>query len=93
MNAEELEVAYTTNNSIQAEIIKNFLVDEGIPCQIGGERQMELTGIIEVELLVHESDVERARDLIAQHETIEPESDEPNDEDAEGADYGVAEDA
>jgi hypothetical protein len=78
MDSQEPVVVYTTDNPTQAEIIKNFLVDEGIQCQIAGERQMELTGIgiIEIQLLVHASDVDRARELIEEHEATEPDWDE-----------------
>lgn len=72
MNADELVTAYTTNNPLQAEIVKNFLVDEGIPCEISGEGQTGLAGVLEIQLLVKSGNLEQARDLIAEHEAAAP---------------------
>ena len=59
-----LVTAYTVNDPVQAELIKNMLVDHDIPCQIGGEHQAGFTGTFSIEIIVRESDQQRALTLI-----------------------------
>jgi len=66
--AQELVPVYTVKNPNQAEIVKNFLESEGIPCSIEGEGQVGLAGILDIKLLVRAADADKARSLIAEHE-------------------------
>jgi hypothetical protein len=68
MDPQDLVTIYTVNNPTHAEIIRNFLHSEGIACELGGERQMGLTGIMQIDILVRAEDADRAGKLIAQHE-------------------------
>ncbi len=61
---------YTVKNANQAEIVKNFLESEGIPCSIEGEGQVGLAGILDIKLLVRAVDADLARKLIEQHEPL-----------------------
>jgi hypothetical protein len=73
---------YTVKNANQAEIIKNFLESEGIPCSIEGEGQVGLAGIMDIPLLVRAADAADARRLIQQHEqaALEDEGGEEEEE-------------
>lgn len=68
MDANELVTVYTVNDATEAEIIKNFLNAEGIACQIGGEGQAGLTGVIEISILVKALDADKAEKLIRSRE-------------------------
>jgi hypothetical protein len=70
---------YTVKNANQAEIIKNFLESEGIPCSIEGEGQIGLAGILDIKLLVRAADAEQARELILQHEQAGRESEDEDE--------------
>jgi hypothetical protein len=67
---------YTVKHASQAEIIKNFLESEGIPCSIDGEGQVGLAGILDIKLLVRAVDADRARQLVLQQEQAGQEADE-----------------
>src|ERR1700752_612446 len=73
---------YTVKSANQAEIIKNFLESEGIPCSIEGEGQVGLAGILDIKLLVRAADADRARKLILQHEDASE-----GDEDVEAGEW------
>ena len=62
-----LTTVYTVNDSVQAEIIKNMLVDHDIPCEIGGEHQAGFTGTLSIEIIVRETDALRATKIIDAH--------------------------
>lgn len=70
MQPEELLVVYTTNDAMQAEIIRGALNAEGIHCDIDGEVQAGFTGagVLEIKLLVPAADYDRARSFLAKHE-------------------------
>jgi hypothetical protein len=66
MNTEEPVVVYTVNQWAHAELVKNFLESEGIPCSIGGDAS--LPGMEDIEILVRPNDAGRARGLLEEHE-------------------------
>lgn len=68
MDANELVTVYTLNDATQAELIRNALHDEGIACEIDGENQAGLTGILEIKILCRAVDADRARKFIESHE-------------------------
>jgi hypothetical protein len=64
----ELVTVYTVSNPIEAEIIKNALVDEGIACVLDNELQAAgLTGL-DIKVQVPVSQASRAREFVAAHE-------------------------
>jgi Putative prokaryotic signal transducing protein len=67
MDANEPAVVYTTNNTSDAEILKNVLEGEGIECELDGENQGGFVGVLDVKILVRASDEERARRVLASH--------------------------
>lgn len=67
MDPNELVEVYTTTKVMEAEVIKNLLEGEGIPCEVANETQAGLTGLLSVPVLVRASDQERARELISTH--------------------------
>ena len=71
---------YTVKNANQAEIIKNFLESEGIPCSIEGEGQIGLAGILDIKLLVRAADADEARKLIKEHEQAHREAEAEEEE-------------
>jgi hypothetical protein len=58
---EDLVTVYTVNSAPEAEMVRAALESVGIPCQIGGETQAGLAGVLEIDILTHVSDVEKAR--------------------------------
>ncbi|MHB1038568.1 MAG: putative signal transducing protein [Pirellulales bacterium] len=72
----ELVTAYTLKDPYKAEIIKNALRDEGIPCELDGEGQAGLSEIFDIAVLVRARDADLARELIEQHEQGTAESPE-----------------
>jgi len=67
MDHTELVTVYTTNNAIEAEMIKNLLEGEQIPCEIANETQAGLSGILQIPIFVRAADEKRARELITSH--------------------------
>ena len=63
----KLTVITTCTDPVKAELIKNVLVDHDIPCELGGEQQAGFTGTLEIEVIVLDSDVNRARDVADVH--------------------------
>ena len=61
MEPEDLVPVYTVNNPTEAELVRGALESVGIACQISGESQAGLTGVLEIEILVHASDKTAAR--------------------------------
>lgn len=70
MHTDDLMEVYSTDNPIEAELLRNALHAEGIKCEVGGEGQGGLSGlgIMEVRLLVRAEDFDRARSLLESHE-------------------------
>ncbi len=68
MDANDLVKVYSVTDAVQAEIIKGALENEGIPCELGGEGQGGLTGILTIDLMVRSADADRAKKIIGTHE-------------------------
>ena len=84
MDIDEPVSVYKLRDITTAEIIKNFLQSEGVACHIGGESQAGLTGIIDIDILVHAEDANRARKLLESHESLGEREDD--DDSVEGSD-------
>ena len=67
-DGKELVTAYTLKDPFKAEIIKNALHAEGIPCELDGERQAGLSDVFDIGILVRAQDADFARKLIERHE-------------------------
>ena len=59
--SEDLVSVYTVNSAAEAEIVRNALKEAGIACEIGGEMQAGLAGVLEINILTHVSDADAAR--------------------------------
>jgi len=83
MDPNELVTVYTVSNPIEAEIIKNALVDEGIACVLDNEHQAAEAGLmgLEIKLQVPVGQASRARDFVAAHERERIRRAEEEDED------------
>jgi hypothetical protein len=70
MDPKELVTVYTVGNPVEAEIVKNALVAEGIPAFVENELQAGEAGLtgIEIEILVAAENADRARKFIKAHE-------------------------
>ncbi|MDG2186478.1 MAG: DUF2007 domain-containing protein [Mariniblastus sp.] len=58
---------YTLSDPYEAELIKNTLEDHDIRCSLDGETQGGFVGVVNIGILVKESDAERAVELIRKH--------------------------
>ena len=67
MSDDELVTVLRVKDNNEAEVIKIALENEGIRCELGGEHQAGMTGVFDVEIMVKESDEDRARELIESH--------------------------
>ncbi|MFG0336177.1 MAG: DUF2007 domain-containing protein [Maioricimonas sp. JB049] len=72
MDADELVTIYSVNEPTKAELIKVALQGEGIACEISGENQAGMSGVLRVDVLVMAKDAERARKFIDEHEPHQP---------------------
>lgn len=72
MTSDKLEVAYTTDNAQNAEILRVALQNEGFACEVDGQRQGGLTGlaVLKIHLLVRAEDLEEARAFIEKHKSV-----------------------
>ena len=64
----ELVTIYTATEPTLAELIRAELKGEGIACEVGGENQGGLAGVLKIDVLVRAVDADRARKFIAEHE-------------------------
>jgi hypothetical protein len=76
MEPSELVTVFTSNHLADAEILKNALEAEGIRCELDGQNQASLTGLLEIRGLVRAEDKERAEEILADHVDAEPEDEE-----------------
>jgi hypothetical protein len=66
---DKLVSVFRTPDSFRAEILRNALIAEGIACEIVGDLQGGLTGVLnEVRLLVRAEDAQCAKTFIEEHE-------------------------
>ena len=63
----KLVTVYTVNDPMEAELIKNTLLDHEIECEIDGEHQAGFTGALSIGVVVLEKDAQRAREFIKIH--------------------------
>ena len=72
MEIEDLEIACTVLQEENAYILRGFLENEGIPCQLENvafhAEPIPVAGLTKVRLWTKKSDAEKARQLIAAHE-------------------------
>jgi hypothetical protein len=69
MNPIEPVEVYTTFSPPEAEIIRTMLDAEGIDAEVAGDSQGGFPGALpEIAVMVHATDLARARDLIAEHQ-------------------------
>jgi hypothetical protein len=64
----ELVTVYTVNEPTLAELLRQELASDGIRCEISGENQAGLAGILKIDLLVQSADACRAREFLAEYE-------------------------
>lgn len=68
---QESVCVHTAQGEFEAQLVKTFLQDRGVPCRFGGEalrktHGLTLDGLGEVRILVASSDAEKARELLAE---------------------------
>ena len=68
MEADEPVTVYTVNSPYEAEVIKMALQGEGLSCELDGEGQAGLSGILEIGILVPAREADRAQRIIEQNE-------------------------
>lgn len=94
MEPEDLVSVFTVTSPAEAEIVRSSLESVGIPCQIGGETQAGLAGILEIDVLTHADDAEKARHHLhlLKHEMLERKKrlGDTDDEEADEADISEA---
>lgn len=64
----ELVRVYSVQEPTLAELLRQELNAQGIRCEVSGENQAGLTGVLNIDLLVQATDTERARELLAELE-------------------------
>lgn len=52
---------------VEAELVRNTLIDHDIDCALEGEHQAGFTGTIEIGILVREADLAKAREVLKVH--------------------------
>lgn len=68
MDPNETVVVYITNDTTVAAIVSNALAKEGIKAHLDSTSQGGFTELVEVKVLVHAADEDRARRIIEEHE-------------------------
>ena len=75
METEDLEIAYTVLQEENAYILRGFLENAGIPCQLENlvfhAEPIPVAGLTKVRLWTKKSDAERARQLIKEAEQFD----------------------
>ena len=67
MDPAEPTVVCSLNDPVKAGLLRAELQAEGIPCEIEGERQAGLTGVLPIRLLVPASQAEQAKEFLESH--------------------------
>jgi Putative prokaryotic signal transducing protein len=65
---EQLVPVFSTTSFTEAEILRNVIKEEGIPCELDNQNQAGLTGILEIKGLVMTSHEVRAKLLLSKYE-------------------------
>ncbi len=55
------------NDPVEAELIKNTLLDHEIECELDGEHQAGFTGTLGIDVVVRETDAKEAREIVQIH--------------------------
>lgn len=76
MNMNDPVMVYTLDDPLEAEVVKNALRSQGIPCELDGQRQAALSHVLQIGVLVRAQDADRARRLIRGHQTQRARQDE-----------------
>ncbi len=63
----KLVTIFHLGDPVEAELVKNTLMDHDIDCQLGGEHQAGFTGTLEISVIVREEDVEQAEEIAEIH--------------------------
>lgn len=71
----ELVTVYTVQEPTLAELLRQELAAEGIRCEVSGENQAGLSGLLRIDLLVQAMDADRARRLLSEFEQRQHHSD------------------
>jgi hypothetical protein len=93
MNPSDLVTVYSVSNSIQANILRNALADEGIDCVLQGENQAAEAGLmgLPIQLQVRAEHAEAARAFFVEHDRLRAERKETDDDADEALDGTVEE--
>ena len=62
-----LVTVYQSTDVVEAELIRNLLVDHEVPAEVDGEHQAGFTGVLKVGILVRQEDAQRAAEIIQEH--------------------------
>lgn len=65
----ELVSVYIVQEPTLAELLRQELANEGIRCEVSGENQAGLAGLLRIDLLVQAMDADRARQLLQEFES------------------------
>ena len=76
---ENIVTVYSISEPYEAELIKNTLQDNDIQCSLDGETQGGFTGVVNIGILVKESDAKRAVELIKEHHSQPSGNEDSND--------------
>lgn len=60
IDGDEVVTAYETNDAYDAEIVRGLLQSDGIACRIDGSTQGGFTELVNIKVLVHARDADRA---------------------------------
>jgi len=71
----ELVTVYTVQEPTLAELLRQELAADGIRCEISGENQAGLTGLLRIDLLVQAVAADRARQLLEGFENRQRQTD------------------
>lgn len=65
--ATKLVTVGTVPDAINAELVKNTLIEHEIDCQLDGENQGGMTGLFSIGILVCEQDAAQAKEIMGLH--------------------------
>ncbi len=83
MESEEPVSVYTVTDPTVAELMRNALHEEGIVCEISGEGQAGLSGVLQIDIMTRAIDADRARAIIKDLERQHAEAADAADEEDE----------
>lgn len=68
VDPDDLITIYEAENSTEAHLVKNILLDEGIDARVSGDHNPIGLAITEPEVLVHRKDEARAREVVDRYD-------------------------